>query len=123
DVAKEGDWITIDVSTGRVMLGAVPTIDAEVSGEFGAFMAIADKHRRLKVRSNADIPRDAIKAREFGAEGIGLCRTEHMFFAEDRLPHVVQMIMAAPVVKALTEKLAAREKALEGGGGTDKALK
>jgi len=113
-VVKEGDWITIDGSTGRVILGAVPTIDAEISGEFEAFMTIADKYRRLKVRSNSDIPRDAIKAREFGAEGIGLCRTEHMFFAEDRLPLVVQMIMAAPVVKALTEKLATREKALAG---------
>ncbi|MFN8586950.1 MAG: pyruvate, phosphate dikinase [Candidatus Eisenbacteria bacterium] len=123
-VVKEGDWITIDGSTGRVMLGAVPTIDAEVSGEFGAFMAIADKHRRLKVRSNADIPRDAIKAREFGAEGIGLCRTEHMFFAEDRLPYVVQMIMAAPVAKAISEKLAAKEKALAASmGGESKTLK
>ncbi len=123
-VVKEGDWITIDGSTGRVMLGAVHTIEAEVSGEFGEFMAMADKHRRLKVRSNADIPRDAIKAREFGAEGIGLCRTEHMFFAEDRLPYVVQMIMAAPAVKALNEKLAAKEKALEGSTGPDnKALK
>jgi len=113
-VVKEGEWITVDGSTGRVMLGAVPTIDAEVSGEFGEFMEIADRHRRLKVRSNADIPRDALKAREFGAEGIGLCRTEHMFFAEDRLPHVVQMIMAAPAVKALTEKLHAKEKSLAG---------
>jgi pyruvate,orthophosphate dikinase len=123
-VVKEGDWITIDGSTGRVMLGAVPTIEAEVSGEFADFMLIADKHRRLKVRSNADIPRDALKAREFGAEGIGLCRTEHMFFAEDRLPFVVQMIMAAPEVKALSEKLAAKEKASEGSlGGENKALK
>ncbi len=123
-VVKEGDWITIDGSTGRVMLGAVPTIEAAVSGEFAEFMSIADKHRRLKVRSNADIPRDALKAREFGAEGIGLCRTEHMFFAEDRLPFVVQMIMAAPQVKALSEKLAAKEKALEGSiGGENKALK
>jgi len=122
-VVKEGDWITIDGSTGRVILGAVPTIDAEVSGEFQEFMLIADKYRLLKVRSNADIPRDAIKAREFGAEGIGLCRTEHMFFAEDRLGFVVQMIMAAPAVKALSEKLAAKEKALEGSMGGDKALK
>ncbi len=123
-VVKEGDWITIDGSTGRVILGAVPTIDAEVSGEFGEFMEIADRHRRLKVRANADIPRDALKAREFGAEGIGLCRTEHMFFAEDRLPHVVQMIMAAPRVKALSEKLAAKQKSLEGSiGGENKALR
>ncbi len=121
---KEGEWITIDGSLGKVMLGQVPTIDAEVSGEFGAFMEIADKHRRLKVRSNADIPRDAIKAAEFGAEGIGLCRTEHMFFAEDRLPYVVQMIMAAPQVKALEEKLAVRRKALEGAGSAEsKTLK
>ncbi len=123
-VVKEGDWITIDGSTGRVMLGAVPTMEAAVSGEFAEFMAIADKHRRLKVRSNADIPRDALKAREFGAEGIGLCRTEHMFFAEERLPHVVQMIMAAPQVKALGEKLAAKEKQLDGSiGGENKKLK
>ncbi len=113
-VVREGEWITVDGSTGRVVLGAVPTIDAEVSGEFGEFMEIADRHRRLKVRSNADIPRDALKAREFGAEGIGLCRTEHMFFAEDRLPHVVQMIMAAPAVKALSGKLQAKQKTLAG---------
>ncbi|MFM8560053.1 MAG: pyruvate, phosphate dikinase [bacterium] len=112
-VVNEGDWITIDGSAGTVMLGAVPTIDAEISGEFQQFMAIADKYRKLRVRSNSDIPRDAIKAREFGGEGIGLCRTEHMFFAEDRLPHVVRMIMAAPVVKARAEELVAREKALE----------
>jgi pyruvate,orthophosphate dikinase len=118
-VVKEGDWITLDGSTGRVMLGRVPTIDAEVSGEFGEFMAIADKHRRLKVRANADIPRDALKAMEFGAEGIGLCRTEHMFFAEDRLPYVVQMIIAAPQCKALQEKVDARKKALEGASGAE----
>ena len=112
-VVKEGDWLTIDGSAGTVMLGAVPTIDAEISGEFQQFMAIADKYRRLKVRSNSDIPRDAIKAREFGGEGIGLCRTEHMFFAEDRLPYVVQMIMAAPMVKARQEQLDARDKAHE----------
>ena len=83
---KEGDWISLDGSTGRVYLGEAKTIDAEVSGEFGTFMGWADELRRLKVRANADIPRDAKKARAFGAEGIGLCRTEHMFFAEDRLP-------------------------------------
>jgi pyruvate,orthophosphate dikinase len=112
-VVKEGDWVTIDGSAGTVMLGAVPTIDAEISGEFEEFMAIADKFRRLRVRSNSDIPRDAKKAREFGGEGIGLCRTEHMFFAEERLPHVVQMIMAAPVAKSRREEVSTREKALE----------
>ena len=123
-VIREGEWLSIDGSTGRVMPGAVPTIDAEVSGEFGEFMAMADRHRRLKVRANADIPRDAKKAREFGAEGIGLCRTEHMFFAAERLPHVVRMIMAAPQVKALEARLAAREKALAGAApGEAKALR
>ena len=113
-VIKAGDWITLDGSTGRVYQGAVPTIDAVVSGEFGEFMGVVDKHRKLGVRANADIPRDALKAREFGAEGIGLCRTEHMFFAEDRLPQVVRMIMAAPRTKALQDKLDAATKALEG---------
>jgi pyruvate,orthophosphate dikinase len=121
---KEGDWITIDGGTGRVMLGQVPTLDAEVSGEFATFMSWADESRKLKVRANADIPRDAKKAREFGAEGIGLCRTEHMFFAEERLPHVVEMIMAAPRVKALEAKRDALEKDLQGAHpGEAKALK
>ena len=111
---KEGDWITIDGGTGRVMLGQVPTLEAEVSGEFATFMAWADGMRRLKVRSNADIPRDAKKAREFGAEGIGLCRTEHMFFAQERLAHVVEMIMAAPQVKALEARLTALQSQLHG---------
>ncbi len=111
-VVKEGEWISLDGSTGKVYVGAAPTIDATVSGEFGTFMGWADEHRRLKVRSNADIPRDAKKAREFGAEGIGLCRTEHMFFAEDRLPWVVQMIMNAPDAKLLRERLAAKEAEL-----------
>ncbi len=111
---KEGDWISLDGSTGRVFIGQAPTIDAEVSGEFGVFMGWADGLRRLKVRSNADIPRDAKQARAFGAEGIGLCRTEHMFFAEDRLPWVVQMIMSAPRAKALRAKLAAKQNELEG---------
>jgi pyruvate, orthophosphate dikinase len=93
-VFKEGDWITLDGGTGRVLEGKVPTKDAELSGDFATFMSWADLVRKLKVRSNSDIPRDAIKAREFGAEGIGLCRTEHMFFAEDRLPHMQAMILA-----------------------------
>ncbi len=92
---KEGDSITLDGSTGRVILGEVPTIEATLSEEYEVFMKWVDEARRLKVRANADVPRDARAARRFGAEGIGLCRTEHMFFAEDRLPIVQQMILAA----------------------------
>src|SRR5882672_2573295 len=92
---REGDWITLEGSTGRVFEGQVPTIEADPnSGEFAEFMAMADKVRRLGIRANADIPRDAQVARKFGAEGIGLCRTEHMFFAKDRLPHVQKMILS-----------------------------
>jgi len=91
---KKGDYVTIDGGTGRVILGKVPTREPEVSGAFGKLMQWADKARVLKVRANADIPRDARMARQFGAEGIGLCRTEHMFFAADRLPIVQQMILA-----------------------------
>ena len=91
----EGDWITLEGSTGKVFEGEVPTIDPDpASGDFAEFMAIADKIRRLGIRANADVPRDAEVARKFGAEGIGLCRTEHMFFAEDRLPHVQKMILS-----------------------------
>ncbi len=93
-VVKEGDWISLDGSTGSVILGKVPTVEPKMEGEFGIFMKWVDKMRRLKVRANADIPRDAKVARDFGAEGIGLCRTEHMFFAEDRLPHMQAMILA-----------------------------
>jgi pyruvate,orthophosphate dikinase len=91
---KENDWITIDGATGRVILGQVPTKEATLSGEFAILMGWADAIRTLKVRANADIPRDAIQAMKFGAEGIGLCRTEHMFFAEDRLPFMQEMIVA-----------------------------
>ncbi len=101
---KLGDFVTIDGGTGRVILGKVPTVEPTVSGDFGTFMGWADEVRTMGVRANADIPRDAKMARQFGAEGIGLCRTEHMFFASDRLPHVQQMILANT-----TE---AREKAL-----------
>lgn len=93
-IVKEGDIITLNGSTGEVMLGEVATIEPELSGEFATFMSWADKFRRLKIRTNADIPRDAEQAIKFGAEGIGLCRTEHMFFAEDRLPIVREMILA-----------------------------
>jgi len=92
---REGDWVTLEGSTGRVFEGQVPTIEADPnSGDFAEFMAMADKVRRLGIRANADIPRDAQVARKFGAEGIGLCRTEHMFFAKDRLPHVQKMILS-----------------------------
>jgi pyruvate,orthophosphate dikinase len=91
---KVGDFITIDGGTGRVIIGKVPTKDPEVSGDFGTLMKWADEVRTMGVRANADIPRDAKMARQFGAEGIGLCRTEHMFFAEERLPIVQQMILA-----------------------------
>ncbi len=93
-IIKEGEVITINGSTGEVIVGEVPTIEPELSGEFAIFMQWADEIRRLQVRTNADTPRDAIQARKFGAEGIGLCRTEHMFFAEDRLPIVQEMILA-----------------------------
>jgi pyruvate,orthophosphate dikinase len=92
---KEGDWISLDGSTGRVIEGKTDLVEPDPhSGAFAEFMKWADTARELGVRANADIPRDALKAVEFGAEGIGLCRTEHMFFAKERLPFVQQMIMA-----------------------------
>ncbi|MFC1567132.1 pyruvate, phosphate dikinase, partial [bacterium] len=96
-IIKEGDWITLEGTMGAVILGKVPTLTPKLTGEFGQFMKWADEVRKLKVRANADVPRDAKTAREFGAEGIGLCRTEHMFFAEDRIPIVQQMILAKDV--------------------------
>jgi pyruvate,orthophosphate dikinase len=93
-VVKEGDVITIDGSTGNVMLGEVPVIQPELTGELDELLKWADEIRKLGVRTNADTPEDAKRARDFGAEGIGLCRTEHMFFGEDRLPIVRKMILA-----------------------------
>ena len=94
-VFKEGDWISLDGTTGRVIKGNLNTIPPKADDpELVAFMKWAEPFRKLGVRANADIPRDAIQARAFGAEGIGLCRTEHMFFAEDRIPHMRAMIMA-----------------------------
>jgi pyruvate, orthophosphate dikinase len=94
-VLKEGDWISLDGTTGRVINGKLATLDASPDDpELQKFMSWAEPFRKLGVRANADIPRDAIQARAFGAEGIGLCRTEHMFFAEDRIPHMRAMIMA-----------------------------
>ena len=88
----EGDWLSLDGSTGNIYDGAMPTVDASVGGDFGRIMSWADKYRRLKVRTNADTPHDAAKARELGAQGIGLCRTEHMFFEGDRIAAIREMI-------------------------------
>ncbi len=93
----EGDYISIDGSTGNIYDGIIPTVDAEIAGEFGRIMELADKFRKLKVRTNADTPADAKKARELGAEGIGLCRTEHMFFEADRIAAFREMICADTV--------------------------
>jgi pyruvate,orthophosphate dikinase len=94
-VLKKGDIITLDGSSGEVMKGEVPTVQPELSGEFGQLMVWADQVRRMKVRTNADTPHDAQVARDFGAEGIGLCRTEHMFFEGDRIAAVREMILSA----------------------------
>ncbi|HEX8449518.1 MAG TPA: pyruvate, phosphate dikinase [Allosphingosinicella sp.] len=91
---KEGETLTLDGSTGEVMLGSVATVQPELVGDFGTLMAWADSHRRLRVRTNAETPLDCRTAREFGAEGIGLCRTEHMFFDSERISNVRQMILA-----------------------------
>ncbi|MGZ4320263.1 MAG: pyruvate, phosphate dikinase, partial [Gaiellaceae bacterium] len=104
----EGDVITIDGGTGRVIVGPVPLVAPQINEDFETILGWADDLRRLKVRANADTPDDAAKAREFGAEGIGLCRTEHMFMAEDRLPRVREMIMAS----SEDERRAALEKLL-----------
>ena len=101
----EGSEISIDGTTGNIYAGLIPTVDATIAGEFGRIMAWADKYRRLKVRTNADTPTDAKKARELGAEGIGLCRTEHMFFEESRIAAFREMICSDTVEE--------REKALE----------
>ena len=104
----EGDPLSIDGSTGKIYDGIIPTVDATIAGEFGRIMAWADKYRKLKVRTNADTPADAKKARELGAEGIGLCRTEHMFFEGNRIDAFREMICA----ETLEEREAALEKIL-----------
>ena len=98
---KKGDYISLDGSQGEVILGQVPTVEPTLSGDFSKLMKWADEIRRLKVRTNADTPEDAKRARSFGAEGIGLCRTEHMFFGEDRIDYVRQMILTAGNVTTL----------------------
>ena len=105
---KEGDFISIDGTTGKIYDGIIPTVDATIAGEFGRIMAWADKYRRLRVRTNADTPTDAKKARELGAEGIGLCRTEHMFFEPERIAAFREMICSDTV----EEREAALEKIL-----------
>ncbi len=102
---KEGDWISLDGSVGEVMLGQLATVAPKMSGDFGRFMRICDQMRSLGVRTNADTPEDAKRAREFGAEGIGLCRTEHMFFEGDRIWAVRQMILAADDYAAMLKEL------------------
>jgi pyruvate,orthophosphate dikinase len=107
-IVRERDIISLNGATGEVILGTVPTIEPELTGEFGEFMRWADQTRRLKVRTNADTPKDAAQAIKFGAKGIGLCRTEHMFFAPERLPIVQEMILA----KTSVERQSALEKLL-----------
>ena len=134
---KEGDWLSLDGGTGEVLPGRVHTVDPEVvrvlSGRlspsksrtfypFNRLMRLADTFRTMKVRTNADAPKDARMALAFGAEGIGLCRTEHMFFAEDRLPHVVQMILSARRGREGIVKLGELEERLRRSGGNPKRL-
>ncbi len=106
---KEGDWISMDGTTGEVMLGQLATVSPTMSGDFARFMRMCDRVRTLGVRTNADTPDDAKRAREFGAEGIGLCRTEHMFFEGDRIWPVRQMILAADDYAVMLRKLAAAQ--------------
>ena len=113
----EGDWLSLDGSTGNIYDGAIPTVDASVTGDFGRIMAWADKYRRLQVRTNADTPYDAAKAVSLGAEGIGLCRTEHMFFEGDRIAAIREMICSDTVEereKALAKLLPMQQGDFEG---------
>jgi pyruvate, orthophosphate dikinase len=110
---KQGEWITLDGSTGRVIIGQVPLIDPEISGHFKTLMEWVNEFRKLGVRANSDTPYDSEVAREFGAEGIGLCRTEHMFFEGDRIDSVRQMILSSGDYKALEAQLLAAKADLE----------
>src|SRR5699024_7993511 len=114
---KRGDWISIDGSTGNIYGEAIPTVEASISGDFGRFMGWADAARQLKVFTNADNPRDAKQGVNFGAEGIGLCRTEHMFFEADRIKAVREMIVSkdeAQRRKALEKLLPMQRSDFEG---------
>src|SRR5262249_48125284 len=110
---KRGDWITVDGTIGRVIKGQAPLIDPELGSDFHQLMQWADNYRRLKVRTNADTPGDATVAREFGAEGIGLCRTEHMFFEGDRIDYVRQMILGSLDYKRLERNLTTVDSELQ----------
>ncbi len=114
---RRGEYISLNGSTGEVIAGRVATIEPEVANEFKTFMEWADQRRTLGVRTNADTPDQAELARRFGAQGIGLCRTEHMFFAEERLPFVQQMIMYAPEVKSLEQAIARKRIEVENAVG------
>jgi pyruvate,orthophosphate dikinase len=109
---RRGDWITVDGTHGHVIEGSAPLVDPELGDDFHKLMAWADKYRRMRVRTNADTPEDAGVAREFGAEGIGLCRTEHMFFEGDRIDHVREVILGALDYKRLEREIDAVEEAL-----------
>jgi len=114
---REGDWLSLDGSTGNIYDGAIPTVDASIGGEFERVMNWADKYRRMGVRTNADTPHDAAQARTFGAEGIGLCRTEHMFFSEDRIQAIREMICSDTKeerVKALSKLEPMQQSDFEG---------
>jgi pyruvate,orthophosphate dikinase len=116
-VYEEGDWLSLDGSTGEVFAGRIPTMEAGLSGDFGALMALTDRYKRMDVRANADTPHDAQVARNFGATGIGLCRTEHMFFAGDRIVAVREMILATDEAgrrKALAKLLPMQRTDFEG---------
>ncbi|MFA5239875.1 MAG: pyruvate, phosphate dikinase [Phycisphaerae bacterium] len=108
---KEGDWVSLDGTSGEVMAGQLATVEPTLSGDFGKFLAICDGVRTLGVRTNADTPEDSKRARDFGAEGIGLCRTEHMFFEGDRIWAVREMILAADDYAVMLKELAAAEDA------------
>jgi len=114
----EGDWVTLDGTSGEVMLGQAGLQEPTVGGEFATFMSWADEFRRLGVRANADVPRDARKAVEFGAEGIGLCRTEHMFFGEDRIKRVREMILSAPEYRRAQREVETARREMEKAGAS-----
>ncbi len=117
---RRGDWITVDGTSGRVILGQAPVIDPELGDDFRQLMEWADKARKLGVRTNADTPNDASVARHFGAQGIGLCRTEHMFFAGDRIDHVRQMILGSLDYKRIDRELRAVDAELAKGASPKK---